>query len=194
MANTNAPFGLRPIARIGGTPFSLTRYAHLAADSTAIFRNDVVAKISGGAGLDPDVQTATYAQQVASAYHTSYAPAVGTGPWLGVAADYCAASALGMVHIYDEPDALFLVQGKTGTTYSTASHVGKNANISLTTAGSATTKQGAMAVDGATINTTNTLDLRLRSISMIVPNAEGDSAIFEVTINNHIYSNLIAGV
>ena len=194
MANNNAPFGFRPIGRIGGTPFSLTRYAHIAADTTAIFRGDMVARISAGAGLDPDVPTATYAKQVASAYHTSYAPAVGTGPWVGVSADYSALSVLTMVHVFDEIDMLFLVQGKTGTVYSTASHVGLNANISLTTAGSTVTKQSGMAVDGGAIDTTAGKDLRLRSISMIVPNAEGDSAIFEVTINNHFYGNVTVGV
>ena len=192
MANVNAPFGFRPLSRIGGTPFSLTRYGTPASDGQAIFRGDILAKAAAGV-LDPEPSSTVYAPGCISCYSGS-APAVGTGPWLGVAADYGAASTLSMHHVYDEPDTIFLAQGKTGTTFSTASHVGKNANISLTTAGSTATKQSGMAVDGAGIATTSSLDLRLRSISMIVPNAEGDSAIFEVTINNHLFGNKTAGV
>jgi hypothetical protein len=150
---------------------------------------DVVNKVTGGVTL-----TESPTGYKAPTIQTGYQGTPGTTLWQGVSINFGAASTATFHSVTDEPDVIYIAQTKTGTTISTASHVGKNANISLTTAGSTTTKQSGMTVDGATIATTSSLDLRIRQVAMITPNAEGDSAILEVTINKHELGQQTAGV
>lgn len=189
MANTNSPFGLRPISRAGGAPFSVTMYAKPSTDGQAVFIFDLLGKVAGGSVLP---ENATYqAPQIGSAYAV-FVP--GTSFWVGSSLAYGAASTLTFHPVTDEADVIYLCQGKTGTTYSTASHVGKRANISTTTAGSTTTHISGISVDGATIAATSTLDLQVIRITYTVPNIEGANAIFEVVINKHILGQQTAGV
>ena len=192
MANPNNPFGARPMIRMGGSPFSVTEYQHLATDSVAIYLFDIVGSVAGSAVLPEN--SSYYARQVSSCYTNSGGMTIGTSLWNGAALAYVPVSTLGIVPVTDEVDVIYLMQGKTGTTYSTATHVGKRANISVTTAGSTTTHMSGIAVDGGTIAATATLDLGLWAISRISPNVEGANAIFEVWINKHIYGQQTAGV
>ena len=50
MANKDAAFGLRPVKRIGGTPFTggQSRYRIAANYGTSIFTGDMVAQVTGG--------------------------------------------------------------------------------------------------------------------------------------------------
>ena len=189
MANSNSPFGFRPVIRAGGSPFSVTEYAKPATDSNAIFRGDLLIKVTGGVAL-PESPSGYNLPTV----QTGYQATPGTSLFAGGTLTYGAASTLTVHQVTDEIDVIYLAQAKTGTTISTSSHVGKNANISQTTAGSTTTKQSGLSVDGATINTTSSLDLRILKVAMISPNAEGDSAILEVTINKHLFGLQTAGV
>lgn len=188
MANPNFPFGFRPIIRQGGTPFSVTQYLKPATDANALFNFDIVNKVVGAAVL---AEAATYNL---GTIQTGYQSTPGTTLILGSAIGYGAASTLSVHSVSDEIDCVFLAQAKTGTVVTTASHVGKNANLSLTLAGVAATKMSRMAIDSATIAATGTLDFRLRSIAMISPNAEGDSTILEVTINKHFFAQSSAGI
>lgn len=189
MANPNTPFGFRPIARYGGAPWAFVEYAKPASDANAIFMNDLVKKVTGGVAL-PESPTGYLLPTV----QTGYQGTPGTTLWQGVSMNFGAASVLSVHNVVDMPDAIFIAQLKTGTVFATASHGGKNANISTTTAGSTTTKQSGLALDGATIATTSTLDMRITRIAMISPNAEGDSAILECTINKHELGLQVAGV
>jgi hypothetical protein len=189
MANSNNPFGFRPIARLGGAPFSVTEYGKPSADSNAIFAFDLVGYITGSPLALPENSNFNLPRIQSGSQLTP-----GTSLWLGASLVYGAAST-GSVHpVTDEIDVIYLAQAKTGTSISTSSHVHKNANVSLTTGGSTTTKQSGMTVDGATIATTSSLDLRIQRVAMIASNAEGDSAILEVTINKHALGQATAGV
>lgn len=189
MANTNSPFGFRPISRDGGAPYSVNEYAKPATDAQAIFMFDLVDKVTGGVAL-PESPTGYKLPTIQSGY--SGTP--GTTLIVGATLAYGAASTATFHPVTDEVDVLYLAQCKTGTTIATSSHVGKNANYSTTTAGSTSTKQSGLSVDGATIATTSTLDVRIRQVAMIQPNAEGDSAILEVSINKHFFAQGAAGV
>lgn len=188
MANINAPFGFRPIIRQGGAPFSLTTYGKPASDTNALYAFDVVKKVSGKVALP---ESSSY---YLPTIQTGYQGTPGTTLWVGASISYGAASVLTVHPVCDEVDLILMAQCKTGTTIATDTHVGRNANLSTTTAGSATTKQSGLAIDGATIATTSTLDFRILRVSTISPNAEGDSAILEVTINKHFYGQQTAGV
>jgi len=188
MPNPNNPFGFRPIIRSGGSPFSVVQYAKPATDANAIFNFDLVTKVAAAVALAeaptynlPGIQSASQATP-------------GTTLLLGSSIGYGAGNLASIHSVSDEIDVVFLAQAKTGVAITTAGHVGKNANISLTLAGSALTKMSRMAVDSATIAAGAGLDLRIRAVAMISPNVEGDSAILEVTINKHAYAQGSAGV
>lgn len=189
MANPNTPFGFRPITRMGGSPFSIVEYGKPVGDANAIYAFDLVGYATGTAIALPEAATYFLSQ-----IQTGYQLTPGTSLFLGASLSYGAASAATVHPVTDELDVVYLAQCKTGTTISTTSHVHRNANISLTTAGSATTKQSGMTVDGASIQTTSSLDVRIQKVSTILPNAEGANAILEVTINKHAQGPQTAGV
>jgi hypothetical protein len=189
VSNPNNPFGFRPIIRLGGSPFSVTEYGKPVGDGNAIYAFDLVGYNTGTAGTLPE--NTNFKLPIVQ---TGYQLTPGTSLWLGAVLAYGAASTATVHPVVDQPDVLYIAQLKTGTTYSTSSHAHKNANVSQTTAGSATTKQSGLAIDGATIATTSSLDLRIRGLFMSPPNAEGDSAILEVTINKHALGLQTAGV
>jgi hypothetical protein len=188
MANPNTPFGFRPIIRAGGSPFSVTEYGKPAADTNALFAFDLVQKVA----------SATPLPEAALPYNlpgvqTYYTGTPGTTLLLGASLSYGAPSVATVHPVTDEIDVIYLAQAKTGVVITTAAHVGKNADVSLTQAGNALTKMSRMAVDSGTIAATATLDLRILRVSMISPNAEGDSAILEVSINKHWMAQASAG-
>jgi len=189
MPNPNNPFGFRPIIRAGGSPFSVTEYGKPASDSNALFAFDLVIKVTGAVAL-PEAVPAINLPTI----QTGYQATPGTTLLMGASLAYGAASTLTVHPVTDEVDVIYMAQCKTGTTVSTSSHVGKNANVSQTSAGSTSTRMSKLAVDGATIATTSSLDLRILRVSAISPNLEGDSAILEVTINKHQFGLQTAGV
>ena len=179
MGNPNNPFGFRPIIRQGGGPFSINQYAKAAADPNAIFAFDLVLKTA------TSVPSPEQPLVNLPGIQTGYQGIPGTSLWLGASMAYGAASFLSVHPVTDEIDVVYIAQAKTGVVISTAAHAGMNANVSLTQAGSTTTKMSKMAVDSATIAVTGTLDLKIQRVTAIQPNADGDSAILEVTINKH---------
>lgn len=188
MANSNNPFGFRPIIRAGGAPFSINQYAKPASDANALFAFDVVIKVAVAVAM-PEAPTYNL-----PGIQTGYQATPGTSLLVGASLAFGAASTLTVHPVVDETDVIFNAQAKTGVVITTVGHVGKNANLSLTQAGSTSTRMSKQAIDSATIAATATLDFRLRLISMASPNAEGDSAILEVSINKHFYAQGAAGV
>ena len=165
----------------------MTTYGKPATDVYAIFQGDVLYKVAGAVAMPerPDLNC----DCVQSGYETG---TPGTTPIQGVSANYGKAATLTYHGVYDEPDMIFLVQSKTGTTYSTSGYVGKNAMSDHTTAGSTTTGQSGMMI--TTIATTAASDWRTRKISTIAPNVEGACAIFEVVCILHSLAQGVAGV
>lgn len=179
MANNNSPFGLRPVSRAGGAPFSTTEYAKPASDGNTLFMFDVVKKVTGGVLL-PESPTGYYLPTV----QTGYQGTPGATLWQGVSLNYGALSTLTVHMVTDEVDVLYIAQSTSSTVIATSSHVGKNAPLDISTnTGSTTTKQSGMGV--GTPATTQGDDLRIQRVAMITPNAEGEYAILEVTINKH---------
>lgn len=188
MSNVNNPFGFRPVVRLGGYPFSSTQYGKPATDAQAIFMFDVVHKVVGSVadptGLGPNMPT------VQSAY-ASFTP--GTTLTQGVSLNYGAASTATPQYVMDDPDLIFIAQVDGALSVTTASHVGKNANIGTGTAGSATTKQSGMTIANGSIAATAGLDMRLLKICGISPNAEGANAIVEILFLKHQFAEGSAG-
>jgi hypothetical protein len=186
--NPNSPFGFRPVIRAGGAPFSLTEYGKPSTDPNTLFAFDLVVKVAAATPLPeaPLIYNLPTCQ-------TGYQATPGTSLWLGASLAYGAASVATVHPVADDVDVVFLVQASTGTAISTAAHVGKNANVLLTTAGNLLTKMSAMQVNSASIAVGAALDLRIQRVAMISPNIEGQNAILEVSINKHFFGLQTAG-
>jgi hypothetical protein len=181
VSNVNAPFGLRPVSRAGGAPFSVTEYGKLAADAQAIFVGDLVGRATGSVAM-PELPTDLLPVIVGG--YAVLTP--GTSFYVGSSLAYGAASTASVHPVTDETDVIYLVQAKTGTTISTGSHAGRCGNYDTSVPGSTSTKQSGMAIDLSSLGTTK--DLKVTDVSRIVPNAEGANAIVEVIINRHYYT------
>lgn len=188
MANPNNPFGFRPIGLISGGPFALNQYAKPATDTNyPIFMFDPVGKAASSGAAESGQGNPVPGVQSAQALTP------GTSLWLGVSLNYGAISSLTYHTVVDEVDAVFIAQVDSTTSITVASHVGKNANV-LPGTGTASTKQSTATVNHTGIATTSSLDLRIRGVSNISPNAEGVYAIVEVTFNKHALGQQTAGV
>ena len=180
MANTNAPFGLRPTMRtLQGAAGACIPCHKLVGYGTALFINDAVTHAASGtkntvaidAGITP-----------------------GTTPVAGVNLIYGAALLATDHLMVDAQNSIFVTQGDgTGATYLVAASLNKNANLALT-AGNTGTKISKHELSETSINTTSTLDLRVRGLYQIQGNAVGQYAQVFVTFNNLVDANQVAGI
>lgn len=187
MANPNNLFGFRPLNRDSGGPFFSREYGKPASDTVAIFMNDLVLKaalsVASPTGLGNPVPGCKSAQ----------AATPGTSLYQGSSINFGAASTLTTHLVVDSIDTTFIAQVDGALAVTTASHVGKNANVAIGT-GNALTKQSTFGVANGSIATTAGLDLRILRVCNISPNAEGANAIVEVTILKSEFAQGSAGV
>jgi hypothetical protein len=187
VANPNNLFGFRPINRESGAPFFSHQYGKAAADTKAIFMNDLVIKaatsVPDPTGLGNPCPGITSGQNATP----------GTTLWQGSSINFGAASTLTTHLVVDALDTNYIAQVDGALAVTTASHVGKNANV-VTGTGNALTKQSTFGVANGSIATTAGLDLRIIRVSNINPNAEGANAIVEVTILKSEFAQGSAGV
>ncbi|MBZ5578247.1 MAG: hypothetical protein LAP40_16920 [Acidobacteriia bacterium] len=180
MSNTNAPFGLRPTMRtLVGAAGSIIPCHKLVGYGTALFIHDAVTHAAAGTKNTVAVDAAI---------------TPGTTPVAGVNLIYGAASAATDHAMVDAAHGIFLTQGDgTGATFLVAASLSKNANLALT-AGNTATKMSKHELSETSLNTTNTLDLRVRGLFQDPSNALGQYAKVFVTFNNLVDANQIAGI
>jgi hypothetical protein len=188
MANVNSPFGFQPVMlNLGGGPLSVRTYGKPASDANAISMFDLVCKVASSVALADD---GSIPAPSIKSYYNGATP--GTTLILGTAINYGAASTLTDHKVYDEINQLLIAQCSGATSISVASHVGKNANVTAATVSA--NKKSGLQIDSATIATTAGLDLRIRDLYRLIPNAEGANAICEVLILKHANAQGSAGV
>ena len=199
MANINGSFGLRPIAKVGQNSNSMgvsgyTSYEIASGNSNAIYQGtpviplstgyiDVVGAAAGGTvGLLGSFQGCKYVSST-----------TGKPTW----SNYWPGSGANTSHpveafVADDPMQLFAVAtDATWTSKATArAAVFANANFATGTSGSTTTGMSSATLAVTTINTTNTLNLRIMGWVDDPANADftaaGVAAI--VRLNNHFNS------
>jgi len=163
MANTAAPYGLRPINLIGGQVFSgSTRQIAIAsAYATNIFNGDIVAIATNGtivkvttvgsaaaqfpAGVVGVFLGCTYTDPVLKYKLNSQMWPTGT-----VATD-------AMAYVCDDPDTLFQIQGSASVAQT---ELGSNFPV-VQTAGDVASGSGRISLNAAGSATTSTIGLRL---------------------------------
>jgi hypothetical protein len=172
----SAPYGLKPINLIGGQVFAgATRQIPIASGYAAnIFYGDVVKLINDGT-LQKDTGTTT-ATPVGVFLGCQY-----TDPTLGyvVQKQYFPTGTVAsdiVAFVADDPDQLFKVALVSGTTVIAGygrTIVGNNVPL-VQNAGSTATGNSAVAVNGASVNTTISLPLRIIDVVPDTKNSSGD--------------------
>lgn len=202
MANSNTPFGLKPINQNAGLfTGQLSMYYVPTSVATSVFVGDPLSPGgSGDAYGVADIQLGAAGGTTAgtTAFYLGPMVAVVNGPAAGGNATipltrdlpvYHTASTAGYVLVADDPNTLFTVQedGVGGAIAAT----GISSNFSMIAGtGSTNTGLSGWLLDSSTTATT-TLQMRLMRLTRAPDNAIGTSAKWTVRINQHALWNTV---
>lgn len=198
MANTDAPFGLRPVRYLNGVCWNgqARPYYVPSSDSTALFKGDPVVIVGdsndnevtviGGKFAPGTLSEVTRATAGDGNYITGVV--VGVAPTTDESLTYRAASTERVVWVADDPNIVFHMQDDGGGTPS-ADWVGWNANLIAGTGSTATGISGFELDGGTSDGPANDASnqLFILNLANVEDNEIGDNAIWEVTINMHTY-------
>ena len=204
MAATSTPYGLKPINLIGGQAFNggVIREIKLSTENTyAFYTGDVIQLTSAGnpQPLQATITTGTTAGVVGVCLGVSYVdPALKyqvygqTLPAGALAAGYTNIT----IHVCDDPDQLFQVQGSAafGTlTNGAAGAIGKNAALG-NFGGNATTGLSTinLVVGSNGGSLANTATLAMRVVDVVAASANDSYPDLIVKFNQGAHSYLLA--
>ena len=216
MAATSTPYGLKPINLIGGQAFNggAIREYKLSTENTYAFYTGAVIQLSSAGNPQPIQATPVAVSLTVSGPVVSNATAGIVGVCVGVsyvdpALKYqvygqtlpAGAIAAGYtnitIHVCDDPDQLYQIQGNAafGTlTNGAAGAVGKNAAIETFT-GNATTglSQTALIVgaNGGSLAATATLGFRIVDVVAATANDSYPDLIVKFNATVHSYNNFL---
>lgn len=189
MANPNTPYGLRPYAYASGAPYNgaIQTYYVPVGNATALYLGDpvlVVTNSSDGNG----VPTAEIAGAGGGGYVTGVFMGIvnnagqSTITLLQSQTPYLAASQAAYIAVADDPNLVYAIQEDSvgGAMVSGASS--RNADL-VAGSGSTVTSQSGWQLDSSTLQTTNTLQLRILRLLQEIDNAVGVNAKWLVRLN-----------
>jgi len=193
MANQDAAFGLRPIGRVGGTPYTggQSRYRIAANYGTAIFQGDMVMQVTGGTvEIHADGGTVPIVGVFNGCQYTD--PTTGEQRFSNFYPASTNASDL-IAFIIDDPMVIFEVQADAA--FPIADLFG-NFDVVYTSAGSTTTGISGSELKVSDGGTATTLSLKAIDISEDPENSDVASANtnVKVVIQNHIFGVKGAGL
>ena len=196
MANANAPRGLVPVRYFSGAPYNgaANIYFVPATYGSAIYPGDPVIGVTNSEDAGSGIPTV----QLASAGSNNYIQGVMVGiapggePQIAVTRDlpvYHPASTAGFILVADDPNLLFSVQEDSNGGALAAGAAGRNVNL-VSGAGSATYGTSGWQLQSSSLNTTNTLQMRILRLLEQADNAAGVNAKWLCKINLHQFQNL----
>ncbi len=193
MANQDAAFGLRPIGRVGGTPYTggQSRYRIAANYGTAIFQGDMVMQVTGGTvEIHADGGTVPIVGVFNGCQYTD--PTTGEQKFSNYYPASTNASDL-IAFIIDDPMVIFEIQADAA--FPIADLFG-NFDVVYTSAGSTTTGISGSELKVTDGGTATTLSLKAIDISEDPENSDVASANtnVKVVIQNHIFGVKGAGL
>lgn len=199
MSNVNAPFGLRPVGRLDGSPYSDSArvYSVPASDATAIMVGDAVKLVGTGQIINGSPMSDVAR---AASGDTFVGVCIGALPDTRDSTQYRAASTQRRILVADDPHLIFeIMQSNSGTAFA-VNDIGLNCNINVASGSTVTSLSGTTA-DNSTGATTSTLDLKIVGLLDAPDNDIGSSASsgtlasrLLVRLNRHAYVNQTAGV
>jgi len=196
MANPNLARGLIPVRHINGAPYNgaANLYYVPSTYGTALYRGDPVIHVTDASDAN-GIPTVARATAAGGAYMLGVMVGIAMGgdpvvAFTDEAVQYHAASTAGYILVADDPDLLFEIQEDSVGGVMTVGAAGRNADLVAGT-GSATTGYSGFMLDSSTLNTTNTLQLRIRRPVVRTNNDPTlDYAKWLVSINLHSSRNL----
>lgn len=195
MPNANIPMGFIPRRHVSGAPFNGQGNVYYvpASYGTSLFVGDPVIVVNNSADARgvPTVQRATAG---GGGYTTGIVMGVVDGgePIIPVTRDtpvYHAANTAGYVMVCDDPEVLFEIQEDSVGGALAAGAASRNADF-IAGAGSTATGKSGFMLDSSTLQTTNTLQLRIIAPVERIDNELGAYAKWLVQINLHSLRNL----
>ena len=193
MANNDAAFGMRPVKRVGGTPYTggHSRYRIAANYDTAIFQGDMVAQVTGG-GIEvhADGGTVPIVGVFNGCMYTD--PTTKEQKFSNFYPASTNASDI-IAFVIDDPMVIFEIQ--CNAAFPVADLFG-NFDIVYTSAGSTTTGLSGAELNVADGGTGTTLSLKVIDISEDPENSDVGSDATNVlcVIQNHIFGVKGAGL
>lgn len=194
MANSDTPFGFKPVKHLTGAPWNgkVNTYYVPSTDGTAMFKGDAV-KLAGAA--DTTGKYPTIAQAAATDAICGVIVGFGDNPYVMTHPDtpnrdYRPASTAMYAFIVDDPFVVFEVQEDSVGNSITAAMVGLATDIVVGT-GSTTTGRSAMELDSSD-TATAAGQCRIMRLVDREDNALGDYAKWEVLIAEHQFLNTIS--
>ena len=152
MANSDTPFGFKPVKHLLGAPWNgkVTTYYVAAGDGTAIFKGDAV-KSAGAA--DATGKFPTVIQAAAGDVIRGVVIGFGDNPYVmthpdNPNRDYRPASTAMYVFVVDDPFVVFEIQEDSGANDMAATMLGLQTDIVVGT-GSTSTGKSAMELDSS---------------------------------------------
>lgn len=200
MANPSAPFGLRPVGYLNGSPWSgKGRMYHVRSDDTNALAIGDPLTLTGNSDANgvPDVTIAT-----AGSTNLVLGPMCGMGglKYGGPGADPSSLDTIVVpatktkdyyVMVADDPNIIFAVrEGASGTAF-LASDAGFNVSL---VAGTNNGYVSGWRIDNTTEATTAALQMKMLGLQQIAGNVFGYNAIWLCLINQHCYKATVAGV
>lgn len=193
MANTNKPFGFAPVRTIAGGSWGeqATMYYIPSTDPSAYYIGDaVISAAAGDANGIPGVAKATAGTETLRGVIVGVLPVTAgisiQGTPLNLEVDSIPATKTRdyYVMVVDDPNVIFAMQGDATATNQTAANCNKNASFTVA-AGATTLSASGSVINSGSINTNNTLNLKLMGLQQFPNNAFGAYAVWLVKINLH---------
>ena len=185
MANVNKPFGLRPIGNLSATG-AQKQYGYQIASGQAgaIYQGDLVTIVNGSI---VKFNNSDHTAAVGVFNGCNYVdPSSGKPTWKNFyPGGITVTSGVISAEVLDDPNQLFLIQAE-GTP--TQAAIGKNADITASTGGSAVTGVSAMTVGTSFVNNADR-NLKVVGLWEAPGNSMGEFAVLVVKINEHMYGS-----
>lgn len=196
MANANIARGLVPVRYASGQPFNGAARTYYVPSTygTALFIGDPVIIVTDASDA-LGVPTVARASAAGGAYMIGAVVGVTNGPngENTITRDgtiYHAASTAGYVLVADDPELLFEIQEDSVGGVMTVGAAGRNADL-ISGTGSTVTGYSGFQLDSSTLQTTNSLQLRIvDAVKRADNDPTADYAKWLVKINLHSLRNL----
>lgn len=195
MANVNKPFGLAALRAQDGNNTGVVKHYYVpATNSTKLYIGDPVVKTG-------EANTAEFLGHAAGSL-PAIAKASTSGAITGVIVGFLPngesyvtgalpANTAAVALVDDDLTKNFTIQANSTIS---ASIIGQNANIDVTANGDDYTGISGVALDVATADSTDSLQLKIMGVADYPHNELGNYTVLEVRINNDTEANGTAGV
>ena len=188
MANTDTPFGFKPVKHLNGSPWNgkVNVYYIPSTDNTAVFVGDAV---KGAGSADATGKYPSVAQATAGAAVIGVVIGFGDNPYTMTHPDspnrsYRPAATAMYAFVVDDPQVIFEVQEDSDANSITAAMVGLSTNF-VVGSGSTVTGKSAMELDSSDTATDTAGNCRILRLANREDNELGNYAKWEVLFGEH---------